>query len=186
MCQEDSGWLSKKGIIKYRLSTFWHQELSHLSSAILTNVIQNWQLHSVRVTTLFLISWQLPACIINLWHFSPPYWLYTLSCSHWKPLFPASYVYVLCLRASMCSLEFNQGYLTDQEGDAICLSLGNFVESTLVEKMTSKEQKMTGCRMRKKTRPLLSAPLPVPAARWGPHKVPQIFCFTALVGSFEK
>lgn len=47
----------------------------------------------------------------------------------------------------MCSLEFNQGYLTDQEGDVIYLSLDNFVEFTLVEKMTSKEQKMTGCRM---------------------------------------
>lgn len=66
------------------------------------------------------------------------------------------------------------------------MSLDNFVEFTLVEKMTSKEQKMTGCRMPERTRPLLSAPPPAPVARWGPHKVPQIFCFTALVGSFEK
>lgn len=62
-----------------------------------------------------------------------------------RPLFPASYVYALCLRACMCSLEFNQGYLTDQEGDVIYLSSGNFVVSTLVEKVPSKEQKMTGC-----------------------------------------
>lgn len=66
----DYGWLSKKKWSEYRLPMPWHQELSHLSSAISTNVIQNWQRNNARETTLYFYSLTVSyEYIMNFCHF---------------------------------------------------------------------------------------------------------------------